>query len=605
MSVRLRILLAALVLAAVAWTTREIPGFGFLPLVDDDVNIAFNPHLGAPDAARLHWMFTDFSYVHRYMPLGWFGFAAAYAFSGLDPVGYHVAGILLHAANALLVFAILCRLLARFSAGLGERDQGLLAAAAALLWALHPLRVETTSWSSGLLYAQAGFFALLYAWAHLGEREAQSAGRLGRSRRLFALGWASFAASVLTYPVVLFLPFALAGLDWAWIRGPGARRGAFSPALGARAACVGAPAGPGLGLTVFARGTVVQSWGRTPTLAEFGIVARALQAAYVAAVYLLRTVWPADLRWLPLTLFDPDSPGALGWAAVGVLALVSLAAWRLRRTAPFLGVCWIAYLVLIIPNLGLTEHPHTIADRYLYITGVVFAAALALALARLPGPGLRAAALTACAVLAALWSAASVREARVWSDTEAFQQHILSNPDPDLRHITLARMGKLRFMEGDVKGGRAAVKRELDLAPSIGGVYLTWTQVQPAGFLSPRVAESRLQEWPGAPFAVADLEVARRQLQEGRVGDALRHLDSALIRSPRFIEARVRRGLLLAALGRPDEALHDWLYVEWPRESAPRAEVDFMSNYLEQQFGAHGNAQALRFLKLERSRPGR
>jgi tetratricopeptide (TPR) repeat protein len=595
---RLRILLAALILATVAWTTREIPQFGFLPLVDDDVNISFNEHLGAPDLSRLHWMFTDFSYVHRYMPLGWLGFSLGYAFSGLDPVGYHVAGIVLHALNSLLVFEVLRRVLARFALGADPVGRELSAGAGALLWALHPLRVETTSWCSGLLYAQAGFFALLYGLAHLEELRLLSRGEASKSRVWFALGWVAFVASVLTYPVVLFLPFAFVVLDRAWLGGlPAARRVVF------RTGAVAATAVLGLALTVYARGTVVQPWGKTPTLDEFGIKARALQAAYVGAVYVVRTLWHGDIGWMPLSLFDPGMPGVLGWISLAFLIALTCACWFLRRRAPYLGVCWIMYLVLIVPNLGLTEHPHTLADRYLYITGIVFSAAVSLAIARARRAQDPLLALGALAALAA--ASVSVRDARNWRNTDAFQMHIIGTQDPDLRHITAARMGKLRFLEGDVRGGREAVKAEFDAAPSIGGVVLTWKQVAPAGFLSPLVAKSRLQEWSAAPFSVADASIARQQLDEGRVEDALLHLNAALERSPSYMEARFRRGLMLAALGRAQDALHDWLVVVRQgrgRDEASRAQADFMAGYLEKRFLEQGAERQLRALRLERAR---
>src|SRR5580700_10051031 len=113
MNARRRFLLILLIAAAVAWTVREVPGFDSLPLIDDDTNIFFNPHIGTPSAARIRWMFGDVSYVHRYMPLGWLGFSIIYVFSGLNPAGYHIAGAGLHLLNALLLFLALERLLRR------------------------------------------------------------------------------------------------------------------------------------------------------------------------------------------------------------------------------------------------------------------------------------------------------------------------------------------------------------------------------------------------------------------------------------------------------------------------------------------------------------
>jgi hypothetical protein len=597
----LRVLFVLLIVTAIAWTTREIPQFGFLPLVDDDVNIFFNPHLGAPDVSRLAWMASDFSYVHRYMPLGWLGFSLVYMVGGLDPAAYHVAGIVLHAVNAVLVFFILEQLLRRFAGSSPERDRIVSAGLATLLWALHPLRVETTAWCSGLLYAQAGFFALATLGARLAELRARAEGRSRRAALCFAVAWASFVASVLTYPVALFLPFCLPFVDHIWLEGrEGARR---SARIGAGVLALTAVAG--LLLTLHARGTVLSPWGQVPTLGQFSILSRVLQASYVAMVYVLRTGWPADVHGLPLTLFDPGSPGMLGWIAVAGLAAASWAAWSFRRQAPFLAMCWLCYLILLTPNLGLTEHPHTIADRYLYFTSITFSAALAVGLVHLSRGGVRTAARLACVVVAAVCASASLVQARTWQNIETFQQHMMQVPDPDLNHITAARTGKLRFLEGDVRAGREAVKRELENAPNVGGVILTWRQVAPAAPLTEEVASRELQEWPAAPYAIAEVRIAREQLAEGRTHDALLHLDSAVALSPDFIEARFRRGVLLALLGRSGEAVHDWLSVERPsggRGAAPPAVIDFMTASIEKELDAEGNERTSQLMREERHR---
>jgi hypothetical protein len=603
MSVSLRALIIALLVAAVAWTTREVTGFGYLPLVDDDVNIFYNPHMGAPDAARLHWMATDFSYVHRYMPLGWLGFSLAYSVSGLDPWAYHAAGVLLHAVNAALVFLLLGQLLLRFEGGAAEGDRLVCAGLGALLWALHPLRVETTSWCSGLLYAQAAFLALLCACAHMAELRALAEGRRVRGALLFGAVCLAYLASMLTYPVALFLPFALVVLDQAWLSGPAGGAARRTARLRSAFLCLASLAG--LFLTVHARGTAVVSWLRAPTVAEFGLVDRLLQASYVAVVYVWRTLWTGDVRWMPLTLFDAGAIGMMGWASAAFILALSVAAWRARRRAPYLIVCWVCFLVLVTPNLGLSEHPHTIADRYLYFTGIVFSAALAMALARIRSRGALAISACACAAAAAACAWVSLVQARTWRNTETFEARMMRNPDADLDHITAARAGKLRFLQGDVRGGREAVRAELARAPAVGGVILTWRQMAPAGPLEPEVAARRLQEWPAAPLAYADLQIATAQVAEGRMRDALRHMDAAIAMTPGFTEARFRRGVLLASSGNPAAALHDWLYVEREAEMRPglnHAQFDYITEDLKRAFEAQNDGRASGLLQAAKAR---
>ena len=593
MTVSLRALFVTLIIAAVAWTTREVTGFGFLPLVDDDVNIFYNPHLGAPDAGRLRWMASDMGYVHRFMPLGWLGFSLVYSVSGLDPWGYHAAGVLLHCGNAVLVFIVLGQLLARFQGGVPEGDRVTCAGLAALLWAVHPLRVETTAWCSGLLYSQAGCLALISVSFRLSELRLRAESRRGRAGIFLALGFAAFTASVLTYPVALFLPFAMAIVDHAWLCVPGLAGAAERRSVRLGAAAYGIVAVGALALTVGARGTAQASWLQAPSLGKFGLIERVLQGAYVAVVYLWRTCWTGDVRWMPLTLFDTGATGVLGWAAMGVLAGITWLAWRVRREAPFVAVCWACYLILVVPSLGLSEHPHTIADRYLYVTGVVFSAGLAFGLVRFRSAVALGACELACVVAVGVCAQVSVVDARDWRDTPSFQARLMQNPDQDLAHITAARAGKLLYMEGNVRDGRQAVLAELRAAPSVGGVILTWQQVAPAAPISPAVAATRLQEWTAAPFAFAHARIAREQLEEGRVSDALDHLDEALKISPGFAEARFRRGVLEVAYGNLPMALHDWLYLRGShRGSAGGAERDFLSGCLEKAYAAEGSALA-------------
>ncbi|HEY4990103.1 MAG TPA: tetratricopeptide repeat protein [Opitutaceae bacterium] len=101
--------------------------------------------------------------------------------------------------------------------------------------------------------------------------------------------------------------------------------------------------------------------------------------------------------------------------------------------------------------------------------------------------------------------------------------------------------------------------------------------------------------------------MAKEQIDEGRPNDALLHLDAAVARSPEYGEARLRRCVLFAALGRSQDALHDWLVLERPhqnRTAATKAQVDFMASTLEKEFEGHRDANASLLIRLERDRKG-
>src|SRR5262249_23721959 len=138
---------------------------------------------------------------------------------GLDPVGYHLTNLVLHAASAALLFVLARRLLLR--AGLSEvaRDAG--AAVGALLWAIHPLRVESVAWVTERRDVLSGFFFLLALLAYTLPPE-----RPGR----LAAALAATALALLAKASTMVLPVVLVALDVYPLRRLGGATGWTTPA---------------------------------------------------------------------------------------------------------------------------------------------------------------------------------------------------------------------------------------------------------------------------------------------------------------------------------------------------------------------------------------
>jgi protein O-mannosyl-transferase len=582
---RLTALWVVLLVVSVAWTGREIPGFAYALLMDDDTNILFNPHLGQLDGARLWWMFTDMRYVARYMPLGWLSFNFVATWDELSPVACHVASVVFHALNSVLVFFCLRRLIGRFVAGTSPSDAAVAAGVGALLWALHPLRMEAVAWCSGLIYVEGGFFALLSVYARLRELEARTGGG-GRPRFWFGVALGSFALSLLVYPVALFLPGILLLLDYAWLRKE--NRPLFGVA-GRELGCLIVLSGAALWATIHARHIILIANGLPPpSLAEFGLVPRAFQAGYVWASYLWRTIWPIGLTPGVEALFEIRPGDARIWAPFPVLIAITWLAWRGRRVAPYAGVCWAGYLLWMVPVLGLTEYPHVAADRYSYLVSVLFSVALVFCLLQIRSASARRVSLAVCAAAAATCALLSTRQARIWRDAFTIHEQMLSRfHDPDLRNIALARIAKLQFLAGNVRDGRALAEKIYAQAPAVAGVERSWREMRPAQPIPPEVAAQPLQEWRSVPWAFLHESIAREHLKSGRTRDGLVRLNAALALSPGYVEARFRRALVLAELGRGRAALHDWLVAEVQNNGRVLAPEGM-------QFAAHQVAGALR-----------
>jgi hypothetical protein len=171
---------------------------------DDDISVYQNPHIQGLDWTRLRWMFSDASYAMRYEPLNWLGYALVYQFSGLKPFGYHLANLVLHCLNTVLLFVVIRRLLAAGPAVANISDAleqaTLPAALGAHLWGLNPLRVEPAAHVTDLRYCLLVLFLLISLWSYL---RAYQSGSTAWTRRSFY--WCSVGAFALS---MLSLPFA-------------------------------------------------------------------------------------------------------------------------------------------------------------------------------------------------------------------------------------------------------------------------------------------------------------------------------------------------------------------------------------------------------------
>src|ERR1039457_458683 len=133
---------------------------------DDEGTVPANTEIQGLDAYRLGWMFTNVSFAMRYKPLCWLTYALIHAGAGLNPLAYHLANLVFHCLNAVLLYFLIRELLLRRRAPQPEteRESRCLAWCAglgALAWALHPLRVEAVARVTDLTYCESLFFLLI------------------------------------------------------------------------------------------------------------------------------------------------------------------------------------------------------------------------------------------------------------------------------------------------------------------------------------------------------------------------------------------------------------------------------------------------------------
>ncbi len=571
---------ALLILSAVALNLRVLD-FGFLYLRDDDVNVTLNPHMGGIDPARLKWMFTDWSYVRRYIPLGWLNFSATYEVAGLDPHPYHAVALALYAVNAGLVFANVLLALRLFApparaAGLSAWDAGA-AALAAAWWAFHPLRVETTAWISGNLYGQSMALFLACLAAYLRSCLAEGRRRAG----WLLLSATAYAASLLTYPLALGAPVLLIGLDWLRTRagsGPSFRR------LLAEKAAFLLPVGAVLSITVAARFGNAEVFGAVPDLHALPLSSRIAQSAYVAAYYVWKPWWPLHLSPLYDTLmeFNPLGPPFVASTALVAAASVLALVWIRRR--PVFAVVWFGYLASAAPFFGLTEKPHMTSDRYGYFLTAIMAAVLAAALARVTAPRARAcAALLSLAVIGVLGRLAW-RQLDVWSDDRLQHAYVAAHlTNAELLDDFNSRLQILEFMRGNEKAASEAVASRLARNPSGQGFLKAAAIIADkrrlSAYYGPVCLLAILQDQMGLMFA-----------KQGRLREANDHFEDALRMDERFYQAAYDRAFVLLGLGRCDDALRSFLLAaRWASPALTRPQERTFLGQLERAAQSGGN----------------
>jgi tetratricopeptide (TPR) repeat protein len=432
---------------------------------DDGENIYNNLHIRALSAENLRWMFTDLEQALRYKPLSWLAWACLHAVAGLKPAAYHLANVLLHTANAAMVFFLLRALMRGTASDEADGPTSWCAAGGALFWSLHPLRVEPVAWATGLPYELSLLFALgmmLCYW-----RFASAPATPAAKPFLMAAG-TCFVLAVMTYPITIGLAVTPLVMDW-WL---GQRRASPGPWLRLRHLPFLLAAGALAATALFGRYERSTNYPAAATLEEFTLLHRVMQSFYVWALFVWRNGWTAGLSplYYDLVNFDP-----LSWpfvaSAVGVLGVSGLLFVR-RARWPTAWAAWLCHLAWLVPVLGLTDYPHYPSDRYTYAGGLIAGLAFAACLRRGAASGrARVVAVGACAVLVLLASQ-SAALVPVWKDTPRHHQHLISTLDTGPRRsVVWLRLGYWHQLQRAFAEAEAAYRQALPGARDLPDLY--------------------------------------------------------------------------------------------------------------------------------------
>ncbi len=424
-----------------------LPAIGGGELLDDDLLLTQNPIVRSPSGLYQFWFTTKPS---DYWPMTNSTFWIEWRLWGEHLTGYHVTNLALHIVESLLVWFLLKKL------GIPGAFWG------ALLFAVHPVNVESVAWIASRKNLVAMLFLLLSLWFYLnaemqfsarrGDRAKEDGGKsvdiwaqaMAFSSDEFAGAWywlsfAAFVLAMLGKGSAVVLPALLLCILW-WKRPlewRDLRR--MLPFFAAAVALAG-----------------VNVWFQThdtdKIIRHVDFVDRVLGAGGVVWFYLYKSIWPLDLAFI-YPSWNIDATEWRWWMPLcgAVLATAALLAaakpWKQTRNAvaPF-WFAWLFFGVALFPVMGLCDvgfMKYTlVADRYLHVpllaVVALAAAAIGIASAKLPN-SIRWAPIAAAVVVVAALSFLSWRQSGLYVDRfTLFQAAKEKNPDCWMIHETLA-----------------------------------------------------------------------------------------------------------------------------------------------------------------------
>jgi len=371
---------------------------------------------------NLWQMLTSFD-VTNWHPLTWFSYAIDYAIYGLNPWGFHLTNSLWHSANTVLFLLLAIKLLKLHNPAFSTDNRNLwIAAIAALFFGIHPQHVESVVWIAERKDVLSLFFSLLTISIYLNYVTT-------RRSRDYLLSLLCFCLALMSKPMAVTLPVILLLLDVYPLH-----RSRWTNSLHQESI---------LKLLMekipFFLGSLLDAWftilaqhqgAAIISLENVSLAQRVLNAFDAIVLYIAKFLLPIGLSPLyPLDKHITENP--LAWMAVGAVLLLTglvIYAWHKRQFAWL--ICWLFYLVSLLPVLGLIQvGSQAAADRYTYISSLPFYLILATGLSYglfHPQKLRRLSTIFGIVLMTCGLSYTTVQQSKVWKNDLVFWQYVLS-----------------------------------------------------------------------------------------------------------------------------------------------------------------------------------
>jgi tetratricopeptide (TPR) repeat protein len=515
-----------LILAVVTMLAYEPAWYGGL-LWDDKAHVG-GPELRTLDGLRRIWFVPRTT--QQYYPVLHTSFWLQQRLWGDSTTGYHLLNLLLHVGCVVLVLKIL-RLL---------RIPG--AELAAIIFALHPVNVETVAWISERKNTLSGLFGLAATLLYLKFDES-------RSRRAYALAIGLFVFGLLSKTAIVALPLAWLAIFW-WKRNAISWRRDVVPVI----PFVFLSASAGLMTSWVEYGNIAHK----ARILDLTLVDRCLIAGRAFWFQLGKLLWPSDLmfvypRW--------DINAGVWWQylfPMGVLGLLVIL-WSLRRwsRAPLAGV--LVYIFLLLPSLGFLNIYFFlysfVADHWQYLACLGIITPCASGIVLVAGQLKRWRVWLEPAVMLVLGGVLFVltwQQSRMYNDNETlYRTTIARNPACWMAQVNL---GNILDKTNRIPEAMDLYNQALRIKPDVGHYSLGNAYLRKG-----RTSEARDQYEQALrinpDYAEAHNNLGNAWLQTRRTSEAIEQYEQALRINPDFVAAHNHLGNTLVETGRASEAI--------------------------------------------------
>lgn len=521
---RSRVLSPLLLVCAIIAVFWQVSGFEFINFDDPDY-VSENPFVIAGlTRASIAWAFSN-TLTGHWHPLTWLSHMLDCHLFGLNPGAHHLVNLAFHLCNSLLLYRFLVTTT-------GARQAAFFVA---LVFGIHPLRIESVVWVSERKDVLSVFFGLIslnvYAWFIR-----------SRAATAYALVCVAFVLSLLSKPTFVTLPVILILVDiFPLLRYRGAALACWWPLIREKLPLF-LISGIFCGIALLGQllGGGLQSTSAYP-------LPDRISSAFVGyTIYLYKLFAPVGLG-----IFYPFQSYPLGIACAAAFFLIALTllACTQLRSRPYIFAGWLWFVVTLLPMAGFIQiGGQSVADRWTYLPHIGLLIAVVWGVRDILKAARRMQRALACVTVVALASVTLVNLPHWRASIPLFLHTLVVSPDNFMAHTNA---GDAYLKRNDFDAAELHLEAAVRLAPTY-------------------------------PEALNNLGVVYAHRE--RYIEAVRLFSQALFQRPSFTTARYNLGLVQSRLGKNISALNEWVTViiQQPSYEQARASASSIQTFVEQ-----------------------